>query len=106
MWSEGGWGDSTYLAAYGVSDNPFGPFEYAGRILENHPEVALGAGHHSALLLPNTEDDWVICYHRRPLDAILSHHRVTCLDTLTFRTDGTIAPVTLTHEGVPAHAAY
>jgi hypothetical protein len=25
------------------------------------------------------------------------------LDKLEFRADGTIAPVTLTHEGVPAH---
>ncbi len=105
MWSEGGWGDHTYLAAYGVSDNPYGPFAYGGRILENHPEVANGAGHHSVLLLPGTEDEWVICYHRRPLGETDAHHRVTCLDRLVFRDDGSIAPVTLTHEGVPAWAA-
>lgn len=102
MWSEGGWGDHTYLAAYGVSDNPYGPFEYGGRILENHPEVANGAGHHSVLRLPGTEDEWVICYHRRPLSETNAHHRVTCLDRLIFREDGSIAPVTLTHEGIPA----
>ena len=67
MWSEGNWGDHTYLAAYGVADNPFGPFEYGGRVLENHAEVAQGAGHHSVLKLPGTDDEWVICYHRRPL---------------------------------------
>jgi len=104
MWSEGGWGNSTYRAAYGMSDNPYGPFEYAGRILENNPEVALGAGHHSVLQLPGTEDDWVICYHRRPLDATSPHHRVTCIDRLVFREDdGTIEPVVLTVEGVPTH---
>jgi len=31
------------------------------------------------------------------------NHRVVCIDKLEFRPDGTIAPVTLTHEGVPAH---
>jgi len=102
MWSEGGWGDHTYLAAYGVSDNPYGPFEYGGRILENNPAVAKGAGHHSVLKLPNTDDDWVICYHRRPLTETDHNHRVVCIDKLEFRPDGTIAPVTLTNEGVPA----
>lgn len=105
MWSEGGWGDHTYLAAYGVSDNPYGPFKYGGRILENHPEVANGAGHHSVLRLPGTDDEWVICYHRRPLGETNAHHRVTCLDRLVFKGDGSIAPVTLTHEGVPARPA-
>jgi beta-xylosidase len=105
MWSEGGWGDDSYLASYGIADNPFGPFTFVGRILENNPEVAKGAGHHSAMLLPGTEDEWVVCYHRRPLDTTQIHHRVTCLDKLVFRDDGSIAPVTLTHHGVPAHPA-
>jgi beta-xylosidase len=103
MWSEGDWGNDTYIAAYGVADNPYGPFEYRGKILENHPEVGGGAGHHSVLRLPGTDDEWVICYHRRPLGETNGHHRVTCLDRLRFRSDGSIAPVTLTHEGVPAH---
>ncbi|MBC7807737.1 MAG: family 43 glycosylhydrolase [Akkermansiaceae bacterium] len=105
MWSEGGWTDHSYLAAYGVSDSPYGPFEYGGKILENNPEVANGAGHHSVLKLPGTDDDWVICYHRRPLTETNGNHRVVCVDRLRFREDGTIAPVTLTNEGVPAHLA-
>ena len=105
MWSEGGWGDSSYLAAYGTADNPLGPFEYRGRILENNPEVASSAGHHSALLLPNTNDNWIVCYHRRPLGETNANHRVTCLEPLEFRADGTIAPVTLSFEGVAAHPA-
>ena len=91
------------MAAYGTSESPLGPFEYRGKILENNPEVAQGAGHHSAMLLPNTEDDWIVCYHRRPLDASAIHHRVSCLDKMEFREDGTIAPVTLTFEGIAAH---
>jgi beta-xylosidase len=103
MWSEGGWGDSSYAAAYGVADNPYGPFEYGGKILENNPEVGNAAGHHSVLALPNRDDEWVICYHRRPLSETDRNHRVVCLDKLVFRPDGSIAPVTLTHEGVSAH---
>lgn len=101
-WSEGEWADHTYLAAYGVADNPFGPFEYRGKILENHPEIANAAGHHSILQLPGTDDDWIICYHRRPLEETSAHHRVTCIEKLEFLDDGSIAPVTLTHTGVPA----
>ena len=106
MWSEGGWADSTYRVAYGVSDNPYGPFEYGGKVLENDANIGNAAGHHSVLQLPGTEDEWVICYHRRPLTETNGHHRVVCLDRLTFCADDSIAPVTLTHEGVPAHPAW
>ncbi len=105
MWSEGGWGDSTYGVAYGTGDNPFGPFKYGGIVLQNNPDVATSAGHHSVMQLPNTEDDWVICYHRRPLGETDANHRVTCLEKLEFRDDGSIAPVTLSFEGVAAHPA-
>jgi beta-xylosidase len=103
MWSEGGWGDHTYGAAYGISDNPYGPFDYKGKILESDPEVGKGAGHHSVLQLPGTDDEWVICYHRRPLEETKANHRVSCIERLEFREDGSIAPVKLTFEGVPAH---
>lgn len=105
MWSEGGWTDSTYTARYGVADNPYGPFTVAETILENNPDVAVAAGHHSVLQLPNTVDEWIICYHRRPLTEHDQHSRVVCLDKLTFLPDGSIAPVVLTHTGVPAHPA-
>jgi beta-xylosidase len=105
MWSEGGWTDHTYAARYGIADNPFGPFELKERILENNPEVGLAAGHHSVLQLPNTVDEWVICYHRRPLDQHDAHSRVVCLDQLVFDPDGSIAPVVLTDSGVAPHPA-
>jgi beta-xylosidase len=100
MWSEGGWGDHSYCAAYGISDNPLGPFERQGLILQNDESIARAAGHHSVLQLPGTQDDWVICYHRRPLEETDANHRVTCLERLHFRTDGTIEPIVLSHKGV------
>lgn len=102
-WSEGGWTDDTYRVAYGIGDNPYGPFKFAGTILTNNPAVAKGAGHHSILQLPGAEDEWVICYHRRPLDTTEANHRVVCLERLVFNPDGTIAPVTLSQQGVPSH---
>ena len=101
MWSEGGWTDSSYAVAYAKSDSPLGPFPRVGRVLENNPAVGLGAGHHSALCYPGT-DDWYIAYHRRPLSETNGHHRVVCIDRMYFNHAGDIVPVILTHEGVPA----
>ena len=101
-WSEGGWGDGSYQVAYGRADNPFGPFPREGTILRAEEAIASSAGHHSILRLPGS-DEYAICYHRRPLGITDAHHRVTCLDRLVVRDDGTIEPVVTTHEGVGAH---
>lgn len=102
MWSEGSWGDSSYGVAYAISDSPTGPFERKARILESDMSVGKGAGHHSVLKLPGTEE-YVICYHRRPLEETHANHRATCIDKLIFEKDGTIRPVRITREGVASH---
>ena len=43
MWSEGGWTDSTYAVACANGDSPLGPFARVGRVLDNNPDVGLGA---------------------------------------------------------------
>jgi len=101
LWSEGGWGNSSYHVAYAVADHPTGPFTRVGTILESDPAVATGAGHNSVLHLPGT-DDWYIVYHRRPIPNQGRDHRVTCIDRLHFRPDGSIEPVVMTFEGVAA----
>lgn len=101
MWSEGGWGDSSYAAAYAKADSPLGPFTRVRRVLENNPTVGNGAGHHSVLNIPGT-DDWYIVYHRRPITETNGNHRVTCIEHLYFDADGDILPVVLTSTGVPA----
>lgn len=100
MWSEGGWGGPDYSVAYSMSDSPYGPFERVGKILYSDPEVATSAGHHSVIQIPG-QDEYYIVYHRRPLGDDGRDHRHTCIDRLTFNADGTIAPVKITHEGVP-----
>lgn len=102
MWSEGGWGNSTYGVAYARAKSPLGPFNRIGKILGTDPAVAKGAGHHSVLKLPGT-NDYIICYHRRPLEETDANARVVCLDRLIFTPDGDILPVQQTFTGVPAH---
>jgi len=99
MWSEGGWTNDSYKAAYGISDSPFGPFKKLDIILQSDPTVATGAGHHSVVNVPGS-DEWYIFYHRRPIPNEGRDHRVVCVDRMYFNPDGTIAPVKMTKEGV------
>jgi beta-xylosidase len=99
MWSEGGWTGPDYSVAYAIADSPTGPFKRVGKILQQDPEVATGAGHHSVINIPNT-DDWYIFYHRRPLTTTNGNHRETCLERMYFDEKGFIKPVKITDEGV------
>ena len=101
MWSEGGWTGPNYAVAYAVGSSPLGPFERAGKILQQDPSVATGAGHHS-VLHPAGTDRWYIVYHRRPLGETDRNHRVVCIDEMRFDEHGAILPVVITKEGVAA----
>ncbi len=101
MWSEGGWGGPNYRVAYAISDAPTGPFKRIGVVLQQDPKIATGAGHHSVIQIPGT-DEWYIVYHRRPLTETDANHRVTCIDHMYFDADGFIKPVHITNEGVTA----
>ena len=99
MWSEGSWGGPDYSVAYAIADSPFGPFERIGKILQQDPEVATGAGHHSVIKIPG-KDEYYIVYHRRPLGDTDMKHRQTCIDKMEFDQNGYIKPVKITFEGV------
>src|SRR5690606_21237462 len=99
MWSEGGWTGPDYKVAYAIADSPFGPFERIGTILEQDPEIAVGAGHNSVIKVPN-EDAYYIVYHRRPIGKTGSAERETCIDKMTFDENGHINPVKMTFTGV------
>jgi len=101
MWSEGGWTGPNYSVAYAVADTPFGPFKRVGKILQQDPTIATGAGHHSVMHAPGS-NDWYIVYHRRPLGETDGNHRVVCIDRMEFDTNGAIKPVQMTKEGVAA----
>lgn len=100
MWSEGNWTDGSYKVAYAMADKPTGPYKRIGAILESKKgDIATGAGHHSVINKPGT-DEWIIVYHRRPIPNLDRDHRVTCMDKMEFNDDGTIKPVKMTFEGV------
>ncbi len=99
MWSEGGWTGPNYSVAYAMGDSPFGPFKRIDKILKQNPDIATGAGHHSVINIPGT-DNWYIIYHRRPLGQPDANSRVTCIERMYFDKDGLIQPVMITNEGV------
>jgi beta-xylosidase len=103
MWSEGGWTGPDYAVAYAVGSSVFGPFERIGKILQQNPSVATGAGHHSVLHKPGSAR-WYIVYHRRPLGETDRNHRVVCIDEMHFDDRGLIQPVVITKDGVPRDA--
>ena len=76
-----------------------GPFRRIGTILAQDGRVARGAGHHSIVNVPGT-DEWYIAYHRRPLGETDGNHRELAVERLYFNDDGTIRPVVMTNEGV------
>ena len=102
MWSEGGWTGPDYSVAYAIADSPLGPFKRIGKILQQDPSIATGAGHHSVIKVPK-EDKYYIVYHRRPLGETDRNSRETAIEEMTFDENGHIQPVVITHEGVEAH---
>ena len=101
MWSEGGWTGPDYSVAYAIADSPLGPFKRIGKFLQQDPQVATGAGHHSVFKVPG-RDQYYIVYHRRPLGDHEGNHRVVCIDRMEFDEQGLIKPVKITFEGVTA----
>lgn len=99
MWSEGGWTGPDYSVAYAVADSPLGPFIRKGKILQQDPKIATGAGHHSVLSIPGKDRHFIV-YHRRPLTETDGNSREVCIDELKFDEKGNILPVVITKEGV------
>jgi beta-xylosidase len=96
MWSMGGWTNGTYCVAYGVSENPTGPFENKATILAKQEPIAIGPGHHGYLHIPET-DQWLIVYHRRIIGQNEPGCRVLCIDKMEIG-NGEIKPVIMTNE--------
>lgn len=94
MWSMGNWVDESYCVAYGVSDNPLGPFDNRGTILQRQEPVTEGPGHHGFLHLPES-DKWLIVYHRLIIGDSDHGSRILYIDRLKFDS-GIIKPVRMT----------
>jgi len=79
---------------YAISDSPFGPFERIGKILQQDPSIATGAGHHSVIRIPGTEKYYIV-YHRRPLGQKDRNSREVCIDKMEFDEIGFIKQLLL-----------
>lgn len=87
---------------YCMADNPYGPFEYKGVILD---EVNSGTNHHSIV---EYKGEWYLFYHTADLffktkyteKELRWFRRSICVDYLHYNADGTIKQVIPTKKGV------
>ena len=59
----------------------------------------LGPGGNTVLAIPG-RDEYYIVYHRFKIPGGDGTHRETCIDRMSFNSDGTIVPVTPTLNGL------
>jgi len=82
--------------AYCMSDQPMGPYEFKGKIMEQS-ETICWTNHHSAL---EFNGQWYLFYHHNDYSPYFDKNRSVCVDRLEFNEDGTIIPVVPTFRGV------
>lgn len=84
------------VLAYAISDNPMGPFEMKGLIMEESP-TGCWTNHHSIV---NYHNQWYLFYHHNDYSPNMDKHRSVRIDSLSFNPDGTIQMVKPTLRGV------
>lgn len=93
MWSEFDTRDPRYSIAYATATSPMGPYVKAvGYPVLKGKGVVKGAGHHSVVNVPGT-DDWYIAYHRFKIPGGDGYNRETCISPMRFDSEGHILPV-------------
>ena len=81
---------------YATGDNPMGPFQYAGVIMDESP-MNCWTNHQSLFEL---NGQWYLFYHQNAYSPRFDKNRSICIDSLFFNADGTIRKVTPTLRGV------
>ncbi len=81
---------------YAMSDNPLGPFKYAG-VLMDESTSGCWTNHQSVIEFKN---QWYLFYHNDDLSPNFDKKRSVRADSLFFNEDGTIRKVTPTLRGV------
>lgn len=79
-------GDTHYIC-YAIGDNPYGPFTYAGRILE---PVVGWTSHHS---ICQFKDKWYLFYHDSSLSKGVTHLRSVKVTEIEYDENGLIKPI-------------
>jgi hypothetical protein len=88
--------EKTEALVYGMADNPLGPFEYKGIIMDEHPS-GCWTNHHSIL---EYKGQWYLFYHHNDLSPDFDKNRSIRADSLFFDRVGTIQKVIPTLRGV------
>lgn len=78
---------NTHFICYGIGDSPYGPFTYAGRIL--NPVIGW-TSHHS---ICEVDGKWYLFYHDSSLSLGVTHLRSIKVTELTYNEDGTIKTI-------------
>lgn len=88
--------NETERLEYAIGDNPLGPFEMKGVIMDESP-TGCWTNHHSII---QYEDQWYLFYHHNDLSPDFDKNRSVRIDSLFFNEDGTIQKVIPTLRGV------
>jgi hypothetical protein len=88
--------NTTEALVYCMGDNPMGPFEYKGVIMDEH-ENGCWTNHHSMI---EFKGEWYLFYHRNDYSPHFDKNRSARIEKLTFNPDGTIVKVLPTERGV------
>lgn len=78
--------EKTEVLAYAMGDNPMGPFEFKGIIMDESP-TDCWTNHHS---LVEYKDQWYLFYHHNDYSPEFDKNRSARVDSLFFNPDGTI----------------
>lgn len=81
---------------YAIADNPMGPFEMVGVIMDESP-TGCWTNHHSIIEYDN---QWYLFYHHNDYSPNFDKNRSVRIDSLFFNEDGTIQKVIPTLRGV------
>ncbi|MCF0198420.1 MAG: family 43 glycosylhydrolase [Bacteroidaceae bacterium] len=93
--------DKTETLAYAMADQPMGPYEFKGKIMEQSP-TGCWTNHHSIV---EFKGQWYLFYHHNDYSPHFDKLRAARADSLFFNADGTIQPVRPTLRGVGLTAA-
>jgi hypothetical protein len=105
VWSEGDTRTATYQMAYARASSPTGPFTRLATILQQDTGLGiLGPGGGTVLAIPN-RDEYYLVYHRFQIPGGDGTHRETCIDRMSFGSDGSIVPVKPSLTGLQAAVA-
>ena len=88
--------EKTEALVYGMGDNPLGPFEYKGIIMDEHPSECW-TNHHSMV---EYDGQWYLFYHHNDRSPHFDKNRSMRADSLFFNPDGTIQQIIPSERGV------